>query len=188
MANRRPNRPIKILLWNSNGIRREQLEFAQLLKHKKIDIALISEAKLSTNAHFHISGYNSYWNQGPTPQIDGTAVILKNNIQHTQTSINGITNIQNTAITIYTINQPITVGAIYISPRTNLTSQELDNLTQHSQSFIFGGDFNAKHTTWNSRTNNKKGKKLASHAEHSKLRPQPSAHRIRHQPTQNTLR
>ena len=110
---------MKILLW----IRCEQLEFAQLLNDKKIDIALLSEAKLPRNAHFHIPGYNSYWKPGPSPKFGGTTVIIKNTIQHTQTFINGLTIIQNTAIAIYTRNQPITVGAIYISIVHRLTKK-----------------------------------------------------------------
>ena len=83
MTNRPINRPLKIVNWNSNGIRREQLEFAQPLEDQKIYIALISEAKLPKNDKFHISGYNTYWNPGPTLRNGGIAVIIKNTIQHT---------------------------------------------------------------------------------------------------------
>ena len=38
--------PLRLLLWNVNGIRREALEFAHILKTEDIDIALISETKI----------------------------------------------------------------------------------------------------------------------------------------------
>ena len=55
------------------------------------------------------------------------------------------------------------VGAVYITPKTKITEEHLDNLTAHPSPFIIGGDFNAKHTLWNNCTNNRLGNTLHKH-------------------------
>ena len=156
--------PLRLLLWNANGIRREALEFAHTLKTEDIDIALISETKIQDDSPWHMPGYDIYKTQGQLRGHGGTAIAIKNTITHTQTYINGHENIQLTEIETYT-NRRMTVGAIYVPPSKDLKAEDLDLLTINHANFIYGGDFNAKHPDWNSRTTNQKGKVLQRHSE-----------------------
>ena len=156
--------PLRLLTWNANSIRREALEFAHLLKTEDIDIALISETKIQDDSSWHMPDYDIYKTQGPNRGHGGTAVVIKNTITHSQTFINGLENIQLTAIDIYANNRSMTVGAIYIPPRADLKVEDLDLMTTNKPNFIYGGDFNAKCTDWNSRTTNRKGQTLQRHA------------------------
>ena len=165
MAHRQlQDRPLRLLTWNANGIRREALEFAHIIKTEDIDIALVSETKIQDDSPWHMPDYDIYKTQGPHRGHGGTAIAIKNTITHTQTFIDGLENIQLTAIEIYSNNRRMTVGAIYISPTADLKVEDLDLLTTNKANFIYGGDFNAKCTDWNSRTNNRKGQTLQRHA------------------------
>ena len=59
----------------------------------------------------------------------------------------------------------MTVGAVYIPPTKELKEEDLDLMTTNQTNFIYGGDFNAKHTDWNSRIRNRKGQTLQTHAQ-----------------------
>ena len=91
-------------------------------------------------------------------------MVVKSTISHSPVTINGLENIQLTAIEIYPRDRQIIVGAVYIPPAKELLRTDLDTMTSFSNDFIFGGDFNAKHTDWNSRTRNRKGQTLQAHS------------------------
>ena len=151
MAHRQTTNTLRIIEWNANGILKERLEFAEFLKSNSIDIALIAETKLSTHAIWRIPNYSIYRTDGQTAVQGGTAIVIKNNISHTHTITNGLTNVQLTTVEIHTSTRPITIGALYNSPSKDLLISELDIIT-NTNSFIIGGDFNAKDVHWNSRT------------------------------------
>ena len=159
MALRQTTNTLRILEWNANGILKERLEFAEFLKSNTIDIALIAETKLSTQVIWRIPNYSICRTDGPTARQGGTAIVIRNNISHTHTIINGLTNAQLTTVDIHTNNRTITVGALYNSPSKDLLNTDLDLIT-NTNNFIIGGDFNAKEPHWNSRTTNKRGRTL----------------------------
>lgn len=63
---------LKILLWNSNGLKQNEPELLDLLIHKKIDIALIMETHHIAKTKNFFPGYSVY----RTDQPDGTAYAL----------------------------------------------------------------------------------------------------------------
>ena len=137
-----------------NNLRKETLEFAQLLNIHKIDIALIAETKLQDEATWRIPNYDIYKTEGPTRGHGGTAVVVKSTISHAPVTINGLENIQMTAIEIHPQDRRIIIGAVYIPPAKELLRTDLDSMTNFSNDFIFGGDFNAQtNARTNARTN-----------------------------------
>ena len=133
-------RPLRILEWNANGIRREILEFTQLLHIHKIDIALISETKISDEATWRSSEYEVWKTEGPIRGHGGTAVVVKSTITHSPITANGLESIQLMAIELYPRNRRITIGSVYIPPSKDLLRTYLDTLTRYSNDFIIGGD------------------------------------------------
>ena len=119
---------------------------------------------MQDEAIWRIPNYDVYKTEGPTRGHGGTAVVVKSTISHVPVTINGLENIQMTAIEIHPHNRRIIVGAVYIPPTKELLRTDLDSLTNFSNDYIFGGDFNAKHTDRNSRTRNRKGQTLQTHA------------------------
>jgi len=73
------------------------------------------------------------------------------------------TNIQSTSIIIKIYDIEILVTAVYKPPSQTLDTSDLDTLTQSSAWSISAGDFNAKHSMWNSRTSNTSGSTLYNH-------------------------
>jgi hypothetical protein len=73
------------------------------------------------------------------------------------------TNLQSTSIIIKIHDIEILVTAIYKPPSQTLDMSDLDILTQSSTWSISAGDFNSKHSRWNSRTTNTSGSILYNH-------------------------
>ena len=162
MAHRHLTDTLRIQEWNANGILKERLEFAEFTKSNSIDIALIAETKLSTHTTWRMPNYSIYRTDGPTAVQGGTAIVIKNNISHTHTITNGLTNVQLTTVEIHTSTRSIIMGALYNFPSKDLLTSDLDIITS-TNNFIIGGDFNAKDVHWNSRTTNKRGRTLLQH-------------------------
>jgi len=85
MTNDQPNEssPLKILLWNANGLSKHKNELQTVLNDLKIDIALITETHFTEKIKFSIFNYTLYKTNHP----DGTAhagscILVSNSIQH----------------------------------------------------------------------------------------------------------
>jgi hypothetical protein len=96
----------------------------------------------------------------------GSAIIIKNNIQHFEEEKYVTRDIQATLVTVKTSKQNLTVSTIYCPPRHCIYANEYKILFNklHSR-FIIGDDFNTKHTHWGSRLIMPKGHELCKAAE-----------------------
>jgi hypothetical protein len=88
-------------------------------------------------------------------------VLVHHRIAHLPTILR--TNLQSTSIIIKIHDIEILVTAVYKSPSQTLDTSDLDTLTQSSAWSISAGDFNSKHSLWNSRTANTSGSILYNH-------------------------
>ena len=70
-----------------------------------------------------------------------------------------------TAVKIPTSSEHLVIGAVYHSPSLPITTNDLDTLLNINGSFLYAGDMNAKHTSWNSRIITPRGRTLHKHAE-----------------------
>jgi exonuclease III len=166
MTNNQPNEssPLKILLWNANGLPKHKNEHQIVLNDLKIDISLITETHFTEKTKFSI--YNYTLNKTNHP--DGTAhagscILVSNSIQYNILTSFQESSIQATSILIKINSIPITVSSIYCPPRHAIqrdTFLRLFNTLGHH--FIAGGDFNAKHSQWGCISNNQRGKTLHS--------------------------
>ncbi|KOC63526.1 RNA-directed DNA polymerase from mobile element jockey, partial [Habropoda laboriosa] len=57
----------------------------------------------------------------------------------------------------------IYIGATYVPPKNPLTIADLDLITKIGSPLILGGDFNAKHSSWNNHRANANGNTLHQH-------------------------
>jgi len=56
---------------------------------------------------------------------------------------------------------PVTIASVYSQPNKKLTYQEFSTLIESfTNTYIMGGDFNAKHPLWGSITTNNRGRTL----------------------------
>lgn len=74
-------------------------------------------------------------------------------------------HLQIVAVQIPVHKEQLLIGSVYAPPSRPLTNQDLDTITTISPNFLLGGDFNSKHTNWNCRLTNVRGKILMEHSD-----------------------
>jgi exonuclease III len=109
---------LRILSWNANGLQSHQKELQVVLDTDKIDVCLISETHFTSQSYVKFKGYSVYHTIHPnnTPR-GGSAVVIKENIQHFEDVKIEENEMQVTSIIIKTKNYPIRVAGIYCPPR-----------------------------------------------------------------------
>lgn len=156
---------LRIITWNANGLNQRARELEVFMLTNNIDIALISETHFSNKNHIKIRGYCAYWTTHPSERArGGTAILIKQNIQHYLQEEVRQPYIQATIISVQNNGAELNIGAIYCPPCHTITQQQYMNLfNKLGPRFIIGGDFNVKHTAWGARIITPgKGKELLS--------------------------
>lgn len=161
---------LKIATWNANGLQKHISELGIYLKNENIDICLISETHFTKQSYVKIPHYLCYHTPHPENKArGGSAILIKNNMQHYEELKLETLKMQATTISIKANNKEIKISAIYCPPRLTLSIDEYKDVFEMlGNNFIIGGDFNAKHTHWGSRLTNPKGKKLYQAARNHK--------------------
>lgn len=158
-------KPLKIVTWNADGVTRDKNVLEDFLLEYDIDIILIGETHLTPNKRFSVKNYSFYRTDGINGPYGGTAIFVKNCIQHHQIPSPELEHMSATFIQIQYNNHPLLIGAVYYSPNKKFLISELDSITQISNNFIIGGDLNAKNVEWNSRITTARGRILAKHSD-----------------------
>lgn len=153
---------LKILTWNPNGLLNHLQELQLVLQIENIDIGLISETHFTKHSFAKLNGYKIYHAIHPDNDAKGgSAVIIKENIQHHEEPNYVTEKMQVTAVKIKTNRYSLTVAGIYCPPRHTIQKDEYNELFKHlGRRFVIGGDYNAKHTQWGSRITTTKGREL----------------------------
>ena len=157
-------KPLSLLNFNANGLKNQILEVANFLQKNSIDIACINETHLKNPDIVKIPNYTIYRNDRENRPGGGTAIIIKKSIPHRPIKINNLINVESTSITILINNQETTIASVYNQPTKPLLTSDLDKLINQSKYFYILGDLNAKHQSWNSLTQNPRGKVLHNHS------------------------
>lgn len=155
---------IKIGIWNANGLVKRSQELKTFLINHNIDLMLISEAHFTKKSYLKIPKYSIYATQHPKGTAHGgTAVIIKTAIKHHINKNYEQDYLQATSVTMEDWFGPITVAAIYCPPKHTINKHQYTQFFKTlGYRFIAGGDYNAKHPWWGSRshTPTPKGRQL----------------------------
>jgi len=153
---------LKMSIWNANGLCNHGLELISFLQTRQIDIMLISETHYTSKSHIKIPNYTVYNTRHPDGTgHGGTAIIIKNSIKHYELDKYDREYLQATTIMIEDWIGPLIISAIYSPPKHNIKAdQYVQYFNSLGHRFIAGGDFNAKHTQWGSKTITTKGRQL----------------------------
>lgn len=74
---------LKIALWNANGLAQHSQELKLFIQNHDLDILLISETHFTNKSFFSLPRHTIYNTNHPDEAAHGgTAIIIKNNIQH----------------------------------------------------------------------------------------------------------
>lgn len=148
--------------WNANGILNRLKELEIFLKEYCIDIMLISESHLTNKSHCKIQKYDVITANHPENKArGGAAILIKSTIKYEIADPIAEPYLQAAGIKIVCDNCPISIYSVYFPPRYNVKCDKFENFFKAlGNKFIVGGDFNAKHPWWGSRTTNPKGNAL----------------------------
>lgn len=98
------------------------------------------------------------------------AVIIRNDIKHHLRSQISQENVQSTTITIQTNSNYFQMSAVHAPPQYKMTLQKWEQYFQSlGNKYITAGDFNAKHTLWDSRIKTPRGRTLEKYIRTSNL-------------------
>lgn len=152
---------LKIAYWNAQSLLQKKLELQNFMYQHNIDIMLVGETYLKPTKNLKIANYTCHRNDRIDNQGGGTAIYMKNNLNHCQLPRFKLTDLEANGIKIQTKAGTLKVVAAYYPPldrRTNIN--DIKTIIDEDTPTIIMGDLNAKHSTWNSRTNNPRGNKL----------------------------
>jgi len=136
------NTPLRVILWNANGLSNHNLELQTFLDMHKIDIALISETHFTSRTVFKILHYSIYHTIHPDDTAHGgAAVILRNSILHQELLHHQSDKILAVTIQLDAHPWPLTISAIYCPPRHVISTDEYTTLFRSLGSrFLIGTD------------------------------------------------
>ncbi|KAJ8873054.1 hypothetical protein PR048_026670 [Dryococelus australis] len=157
---------LKILLWNANGIKNKDYEFARFLLIEDLDIALITETRLNPTKRLSLPNYSIYRTGRQDYTRGGTAMLIKNNIKHRPIGPKGEFSI----IIVPTQMGEMTMAAHYSPPNHKDIEENIQHIVKQAAIFFFiGGDFKCTNPSWGYKTFNKNGRILENMAEHQKF-------------------
>lgn len=127
-----------------------------------IDILLISETHFIMKPYFKMPHYNTYYTNHPDGNAHrGAAVLVKQTISHYELPKYEEDFLQPTSIRVRTLPYELTVNAVYSLPTYNLKKDHYASFfSTLGPRFMAGGDYNSKHTAWDSRITTTKGREL----------------------------
>lgn len=154
---------LRILYWNcNNGIKEKLPELTHFVHKYHIDIVLLGEIRANPSTKIKINNFHTYRRTKPKangkPSHGGTAILIKSNIIHYEKQLP--TEIDSTSVVIRLGNQPLRITSVYKSHNIPLKNSDLNLLTNRKEAFLVAGDYNAKHTHWNSSKINTSGKTI----------------------------
>jgi exonuclease III len=157
---------IKIIELNVNSVvslkRRYYLN--EILKEKKPDIVLLCETHLSKKFKLSFKDYRMIRKDRTERKKGGCAILIKETMKYKNVNLIGLTTLEHCAIKVEdkTSREDIIVISVYNHSGTNAIDTDLSKIfAQLGRSkVIIGGDFNAKHRSWNDITENMSGKTL----------------------------
>ena len=112
------------MTWNANGLAKSKNELEAVLETEKVDICLISETHFTKESFINFKNFKIYHTIHPSNNArGGSAVIIRNNIEHHEEEHLSTDIFQITNVSIKTKQQSLKVGAIYSPPRHTITTE-----------------------------------------------------------------
>ncbi|GBO31270.1 putative RNA-directed DNA polymerase from transposon X-element [Araneus ventricosus] len=138
--------------WNAAGIKNKINQLKYTFLDWKPDILPLQDTYFNPGDRLKLTNYSSYGTDRLTHRGGGTAILIRNSIDHNPTPI-ASTTLQNTTIEIHLPDStPIIISSIYRRPHDSISTLELNNIFNSNSKCITVGDFNAKDRAWSSGT------------------------------------
>lgn len=152
---------LQVVVWNANGLRHKRNDLERFATDVQADILLISETHLRPADNPKLRNFVLYRNDRQNGGGGGTAVYVKNSIDHNEIATPQLERLEVTGIAVHTANAgTLKLYAAYAPPSRLLESDLEEIFDNDGGATVLAGDLNAKHPTWNSRVTNVKGRLL----------------------------
>lgn len=116
---------LKLALWNANGLSHHLEELKIFLNNHSIDVMLVSETHFTTKVilKFLIILFTLH----PDDKAHGsTAILIRNKIKHHMATLHCEEQIQSTSVVVEDWLGPITLAAVYCSPKYAIKEDLID--------------------------------------------------------------
>lgn len=157
------SRYLNVISWNARGIRNKKDELFNFLISRNIDICLISETMLNNNISIKHPEFYCYRKDRDGGRGGGVAVLVKKTVEHTFIPPLNTFLIENIGVKVRTSNgNYINIFSCYFpggSPGRDNTKKlmfksDLRKIYSGNDNYIFGGDFNCRHSLWGCQRSN----------------------------------
>ena len=139
------------MTWNANSISQHSIELLNFLENHNVDVACITETKLSPSKKFFLKNYKIF-------RIDrnshggGVAVIVRCDIEVKAIRADAAPCEAVGVKVSLDASQSLNIFSAYSSKKSDFT--KLSSLFDSNIPTIIAGDLNAKHTAWRCRYSN----------------------------------
>jgi exonuclease III len=112
----RVHRPLKVLAFNTNGIRRQRYELRKQLQDLHVDVALFSETYLKPHERFLIPNFHLYRTDRHPDRKGVNAIAVRKGSPHNLVDLPSLVSIEATGVCIPNGNSETLLAAVYKSP------------------------------------------------------------------------
>ncbi|KAH8299256.1 hypothetical protein KR018_005055, partial [Drosophila ironensis] len=157
--------PLRILVWNADGVSTKLPEVECFAQRHNIDVLLLSETHCKGTHAPKLYGFEAYPANDPSDRNakGGAAILIKSSLVHFPLNPLATSKVQLALAAIQTTLGVINFGAVYCPPRFVWTTSEFESiLDPQGAKFVIAGDWNASHCLWGAGRCNQRGSELAS--------------------------
>lgn len=144
--------PLKILIWNVNGISGKAREVELSAHNNCVNILLLNEIRLNRGNTVKIYGYSFYPVYKPSIHnhgMGGAAVLVRSSLRHFPQKVIETRTIQMFSVKVSTELGDMEFSAIYCPPTNSIEEKHLsDILVSCGQRYLVGGDWKSRHWLW----------------------------------------
>lgn len=158
-----PKAKIKVVQHNTQHWMSNKLILTNSYLQLNPDVTLLDSHGVQNNSNIYIQGYTTYQKNSTEQLHDGSAILIKSNIQHKL-----IDNLISDVIErqVNTTIGTISIATTYLPPY--LPFSDIHKLIHNSNPTYIIGDLNAEHTVLGNTRNNAVGKGLATFLQEGK--------------------
>jgi hypothetical protein len=155
---------LRLACWNADGVRGRKLELEQFLSEHGVDICLLYETHPEAGRALGFANYVCHRTDRPTPG-GGKAILVHKGTDLYAMPVFGLQYPEATAKHLVLATRPVKLVSACHSPTRPLIESDLTECLSGGIPVLMAGDFNAKHTDWNSTLITARGSLLHDYAD-----------------------
>lgn len=156
---------LNVLSWNIQSFRSKKSEFVTFLQNNFFHVILLQETWLNDKVQFSIPNYTCLRNDRPSNSQNphgGVMICVHKSLHISRVFTKKLPFIEAIFAELSSGARKITIGSVYNSSAltTSQSRDDLYSLLSVTGPLVMAGDWNAKHTSWNNTSCNRKGSDL----------------------------